>query len=66
MEMKRSRTHKLCWAKDCGGSEKQVTDALRALEVQQGKLDLRYLDEWAARLDIVDLWRDLKSRAETP
>jgi hypothetical protein len=46
---------KLKWAKDSGGSEKQVSDALRVYEVQAEALDGAYMDEWAARLEVADL-----------
>ena len=55
---------KLRWARMCGGSEKQLTDALRVYEVQRGTLDLGYLREWAARLGVEDLLERLESRAE--
>ena len=54
---------KLRWAKQSGGSEKQFTDALRIYEVQYPLLDMAYLDEWAGRLNVSDLWARLKSEA---
>ena len=33
---------KLHWAKECGGSEKQFTDALRVYEMQYSLLDMEY------------------------
>ncbi len=48
---------KLRWSEMSGGSEKQFTDALRVYEVQFGRLDMEYLDEWAARLGITLLWK---------
>jgi hypothetical protein len=54
---------KLRWSKDSGGSEKQFTDALRIYELQHRQLDLDYLDEWASRLDVSDLWARLRSEA---
>ena len=56
---------KLRWAKLSGGSEKQFTDALRVYEVQFGKLDLEYLDQWVKKLDVESLWKRLKGEAET-
>ena len=56
---------KLRWAKVSGGSEKQFTDALRVYEVQYGKLDIHYLEDWAKRLDVESLWRRLTSEAQT-
>ncbi len=54
---------KLRWAKESGGSEKQFTDALRIYEVQYPLLDMAYLDDWASRLNVSDLWARLKSEA---
>jgi hypothetical protein len=55
---------KLRWAKESGGSEKQFTDALRIYEIQHPNLDTAYLDEWASRLEVSDLWARLKAEAE--
>ncbi len=54
---------KLRWAELSGGSQKQFTDALRVYEVQQGVLDLDYLNEWASRLGIDALWQRLRAEA---
>ncbi len=54
---------KLRWAKLSGGSEKQFTDALRVFEVQYGKLDLSYLENWANKLAVKDQWEQLKKDA---
>ena len=43
---------KLRWAALLGGSEKQFTDALRVYEVQHGRLDDSYMDQWAERLGV--------------
>jgi hypothetical protein len=45
---------KLNWARLSGGSEKQIHDALRIFEVQHGRLDHTYLQEWAKRLSVED------------
>lgn len=50
---------KLKWAKLSGGSEKQFTDALRVYEVQYGKLDLNYLQNWIEQLQLNELWDKL-------
>lgn len=55
---------KLKWAKMSGGSEKQFTDALRVYEVQFEKLDIDYLNKWANKLNIKDLWEDLQRQAQ--
>jgi len=54
---------KLRWARQYGGSEKHFTDALRIYEIQHPQLDSAYLDEWACRLDVSDLWARLKAEA---
>lgn len=54
---------KLRWAKLSGGSEKQVTDALRVYEVQYKQLDLDYLEQWARQLDLTELWHALTQQA---
>ncbi|MFZ2146469.1 MAG: hypothetical protein WAV28_04540 [Sedimentisphaerales bacterium] len=55
---------KLRWAKLCGGSEKQFTDALGVYEVQYGKLDIDYLEHWAKELDVKSLWKRIMNEAE--
>jgi len=56
---------KLRWAKLSGGSEKQFIDALRVYEVQYGKLDIDYLEEWVKKLNVESLWKQLVDEAET-
>ena len=55
---------KLRWTKLSGGSEKQFTDALRVFEVQHGKLDINYMEQWVNKLDIQPLWKRLVDSAE--
>jgi hypothetical protein len=55
---------KLRWARDSGGSEKQLTDALRVYELQAATLDVGYLEEWADRLGVDDLLAQLVEQAE--
>ena len=55
--------YKLRWARLSGGSERQFVDALRVYELQSGVLDAAYLEDWAARLDLGDLWSRLKAEA---
>jgi hypothetical protein len=54
---------KLRWAKEYGGSEKQFTDALRTYEIQYPLLDMAYLEDWANRLIVTDLWDRLRTEA---
>ena len=56
---------KLKWAKASGGSEKQFMDALRVYEVQFGKLDISYIEEWAAALGVEQEYIRLTKEAET-
>ena len=54
---------KLHWSRLSGGSERQVHDARRVLEVQRDALDLDYLRRWARELDVgTELESLLKSR----
>ena len=55
---------KLHWAKRSGGSEKQFGDALGVYEVQRGDLDLDYLELWAQKLDVTEMWQRLREEAE--
>jgi hypothetical protein len=54
---------KLEWAAS-GGSDRQFVDALRVDEVQHGRLDEAFLDEWAARLSVTPLLARLRAEAE--
>jgi hypothetical protein len=54
---------KLRWARESGGSEKQLTDALRVYELQAARLDAGYLAEWADRLGVDDLLTRLREQA---
>jgi hypothetical protein len=55
---------KLRWSMLSGGSPKQYKDALRVFEVQGNALDLAYLDDWANRLDVSDLWQQIKAEGK--
>lgn len=55
---------KLRWAQLSGGSEKQFHHALRVYEVQYSVLDRKYLNEWAQRLGVDELWQRLQTEAE--
>ena len=54
---------KLRWAAMLGGSEKQVTDALRVYEVQHGRLDESYMDRWATTLGVSETMTRLRTEA---
>ncbi len=55
---------KLRWAKLSGGSQKQFFDALRVYEVQYGILDIKYINDWADRLQIIEAWEKLQQNAQ--
>ncbi|MFA6434267.1 MAG: nucleotidyltransferase [Elusimicrobiales bacterium] len=47
---------KLKWAKESGGSEKQLQDVNGVYEVYRDKLDLKYIAKWVDQLALKDLW----------
>lgn len=55
---------KLRWAKLSGGSEKQLTDAIRVYEINYRNLDLDYLKQWINKLQIENEWQKLLNEAE--
>ena len=57
---------KLRWAKECGGSEKQMADVLGVYKVKYKKLDLAYISRWVHALGIEDLWAEIQKQAEVP
>ena len=57
---------KLRWSKLGGGTSKPYLDALRVYEVQNEILNHPYIDDWASRLEVLDLWDRLQRDAEIP
>ena len=55
---------KLRWSRLSGGSEKQFIDAFRVYELQYPVLNQAYLEQWAARLQVQELWARLCEEAE--
>ncbi len=53
---------KLEWARKAGGSERQLDDASGILDVSGGRLDLSYVERWAAELGVLDLWQEILRR----
>jgi hypothetical protein len=53
---------KLEWAK-LGESERQIRDAAGIIRIQGGKLDVDYVDRWAAALDIEDQLHSAREQA---
>jgi hypothetical protein len=47
---------KLVWARG-GGSERQLRDVAGVVAVQGDALDRAYIETWAKRLGVDDLWR---------
>jgi hypothetical protein len=47
---------KLEWAKQGGGSERQLADVAGIVDVKGPELDLEYIQKWAAALGVLDLW----------
>ena len=45
-----------------GGSEKHVRDILGVLKVQGDQIDHGYLEGWAHRLGLDEVWREVKDR----
>jgi len=52
---------KLEWAKNAGGSERQLEDAAGIVAVNPG-LDRAYLERWARELGVVALWHRIGGR----
>lgn len=50
---------KLRWAKLSGGSQKQVTDALRVYEIQYTLLDIQYIERWVEDMHLNSEWQHL-------
>lgn len=47
---------KLAWSAECGGSDQQFRDAQGIVRVQRQRLDQAYIERWALRLGVSDLW----------
>lgn len=55
---------KLEWARDAGGSDRQLEDVGGILEVSGGRLDRAYIERWAESLGVGDLWRQVDGEAD--
>lgn len=51
---------KLEWAKQGGGSERQLTDVRGVLDVKGAHLDRGYIERWVGELGLVELWQELE------
>ena len=49
-----------------GGSDKHLRDVAGVLKISGDDLDLDYLDAWAERLGVADLWQRVRARVERP
>jgi hypothetical protein len=47
-----------------GGSEKHLRDIAGILRVSRGRIDFTYLEEWADRQGLSDLWNEVRQTAE--
>ena len=56
---------KLRWAKLSGGSAKQLTDALRVYEVQFEALNIGYLHDWAEKIRVQGLLKQIEDEAQS-
>ncbi len=45
-----------------GGSEKHLRDITGILKISGEEVDMRYIEEWAGRLGLVDIWEAIKNR----
>lgn len=55
---------KLLWCKQTGGSEKHFNDVLRVYELQADLLNIEYMQNWLAKLEVTDLWQRVVDEAE--
>jgi hypothetical protein len=46
-----------------GGSDKHLRDIAGVLKISGDEIDFDYLDRWAERLGVADLWRRVRERA---
>ena len=46
-----------------GGSDKHLRDVAGVLKISGDEIDFAYVDEWAERLGVTDLWRRVRERA---
>jgi hypothetical protein len=54
---------KLEWARESGGSERQLADVAGVLEIQGPRLDVAYVERWARALGVLSLWREVSRGA---
>lgn len=49
-----------------GQSERHLRDIVGILKISGAEIDTRYVDEWAERLDLGDIWEEVRRRASAP
>lgn len=49
-----------------GGSEKHVRDILGVLRICREKVDRAYIDSWANRLGLTEIWKTIMAKADSP
>jgi hypothetical protein len=47
-----------------GKSDKHIRDIIGVLKVQGSKVDRAYIQSWAEKLQLVDTWQEILSRAD--
>lgn len=45
-----------------GGSDKHLRDIASTLKISAGKIDLQYISQWAEKLGLADIWKQIQSR----
>ncbi|MGH9381808.1 MAG: hypothetical protein ACRD2Z_14505 [Thermoanaerobaculia bacterium] len=46
-----------------GGSEKHLRDVAGVIKISGDELDWTYLQDWAERLHVADIWRNVLARS---
>jgi hypothetical protein len=57
---------KMEWARQAGGSERQLADARGIVAVRGGDLDRPYIARWASDLGVLDLWEQISGEDIQP
>jgi hypothetical protein len=52
---------KMLWAKESGGSEKQLSDIRHVYEVNALAIDREYIKKWCIVLGIEKYWREIET-----
>lgn len=49
-----------------GGSDKHLRDIVGVLKICSSPIDYPYIESWAAKLDVLDIWRQIQERTNQP